>query len=137
MFAHACHASGQCFDNLPHVHVHPRRMPSTEKRKKDKEDKESKKSKKSKKDDGGERDFQKQTKKVVKKLLDDQDPKYLTFQDVREVVKDQVLGGEEPENLAKFNAVVDSVVSHYHRKAAEATSPQKRKPVLRPILKKD
>ena len=77
-------------------------MPSTEKRKKDKEDKESKKSKKSKKDDGGERDFQKQTKKVVKKLLDDQDPKYLTFQDVREAVKDQVLGGEEPENLAKL-----------------------------------
>ena len=115
-------------------------MPETEKRKKDKKDtkdKKSKKSKKSKKDDGGEREFQKQAKKVFKKLLDDQDPKYLSFQDVREAVKVQLLGGEEPENLAKFNAVVDSVVSHYHRKAAEATSPQKRKPVLRPILKKD
>ena len=107
-------------------------MPETEKRKKDKKDKKdtkdkkSKKSKKSKKDDGGERDFQKQAKKVVKKLLDDQDPKYLSFQDVREAVKVQLLGGEEPENLAKFDAMVDSVVSHYHRKAAEATSPQKR-----------
>ena len=58
-FAHACHASGQCFDSLPHIHVNPRRMPETEKRKKDKKDKDkkSKKSKKSKKDDGGERGF--------------------------------------------------------------------------------
>ena len=82
------------------------------------------------------RDFKKEVKKFVKNLMEESDPKALSLQDVREAVKKELLKGEEPKNVAMFNAIVDSTVSHFHRKDREAASTSKPKGVLKPIFKK-
>lgn len=86
------------------------------------------------------RDFKKEAKKEAKKfvknLMEESDPKALSLQDVREAVKKELLKGEEPKNVAMFNAIVDSTVSHFHRKEREVASSSKPKGVLKPIFKK-
>ena len=62
------------------------------------------------------RDFKKEAKKFVKTLMEESDPKALLLQDVREAVQKELLKGEEPKHVAMFNAIVDSTVSHFHRK---------------------
>jgi hypothetical protein len=81
------------------------------------------------------RDFKKEVKKFVKNL-EESDPKALSLQDVREAVPKELLKGEESKNVAMFNAIVDSTVSHFHRKDREAASSSKPKGVLKPIFKK-
>ena len=80
--------------------------------------------------------FQKKVKQVVKEILAEDESKNVSLQYVRTVVKEKLLKGDEPENLLKFNALVDSTVSHYQRKDREAASSSKPKHVLKPILKK-
>ena len=82
------------------------------------------------------RDFKKEAKKFVKTLMEESDPKALSLQDVREAVPKELLKGEESKNVAMFNAIVDSTVSHFHRKDREAASSSKPKGVLKPIFKK-
>ena len=60
----------------------------------------------------------------------------VSLQYVRAVVKEKLLKGDELENLLKFNALVDSTVSHYQRKDREAASFSKPKHVMKPIVKK-
>ena len=80
--------------------------------------------------------FQKKVKQVVKEILAEDESKNVSLQYVRTVVKEKLLKGDEPENLLKFNALVDSTVSHYQRKDREAASSSKPKHVVKPILKK-
>ena len=82
------------------------------------------------------RDFKKEAKKFVKTLMEESDPKALLLQDVREAVQKELLKGEEPKHVAMFNAIVDSTVSHFHRKEREVASSSKPKGVLKPIFKK-
>jgi hypothetical protein len=82
------------------------------------------------------RDFKEEVKKFVKNLMEESDPKALSLQDVREAVPKELLKGEESKNVAMFNAIVDSTVSHFHRKDREAASTSKPKGVLKPIFKK-
>ena len=80
--------------------------------------------------------FQKKVKQVVKEILAEDESKNVSLQYVRTVVKEKLLKGDEPENLLKFNALVDSTVSHYQRKDREAASSSKPKHVVKPVLKK-
>ena len=88
------------------------------------------------KDDPDEREFRKKVKKFVKELMENNDSKSLTLQDVRAAVQKDLLNGQEPQSVAKFNATVDSCVSHFHHKEREAASSEKPKGVIKPILKK-
>ena len=68
--------------------------------------------------------------------MEESDPKALSLQDVREAAQKELLKGEEPKNVAMFNAIVDSTVSHFHRKDREAASSSTPKGVLKPIFEK-
>ena len=68
--------------------------------------------------------------------MEECDPKGLSLQDVRADVKKKRLKSKSPENVAMFNALVDSAVSHFQRKACETSSSSKPSGVLKPILKK-
>ena len=98
--------------------------------------KKSKKSNKEAESLDGDRSFRKRIKKTVRKIMEECDPQGLSLQDVRADVKKKLLKSKSPENVAKFNALVDSAVSHFQRKARETSSSSKPSGVLKPILRK-
>ena len=89
-----------------------------------------------KKDESPDQRDKKEVRKFVKNLMEESDPKALSLQDVREAAQKELLKGEEPKNVAMFNAIVDSTVLHFHRKDREAASSSTPKGVLKPTFEK-